>query len=154
MRVLFRSNPNRAANCAALGRPDGFTPLNGGVGVPFIVSGNENLSPEVSDSWTAGIVLTPNFLPGLQISADWFNIQIDDAISFLSPQQIADNCVDRAGGPDLDLCALITRESSPDGRNFFGIPQRNSTYVNTSKPETSGLDTPSFIAQPLRAGRT
>src|SRR3546814_2313751 len=53
-------NPNRAANCAALGRPDGFTPLNGGVGVPFIVSGNENLSPEVSDSWTAGIVLTPN----------------------------------------------------------------------------------------------
>src|SRR3546814_10489527 len=69
-------NPNRAANCAALGRPDGFTPLNGGVGVPFIVSGNENLSPEVSDSWTAGIVLTPNFLPGLQISADWFNIQI------------------------------------------------------------------------------
>src|SRR3546814_11370323 len=44
-------NPNRAANCAALGRPDGFTPLNGGVGVPFIVSGNENLSPEVSDSW-------------------------------------------------------------------------------------------------------
>src|SRR3546814_11673219 len=73
-------NPNRAANCAALGRPDGFTPLNGGVGVPFIVSGNENPSPEVSDSWTAGIVLTPNFLPGLQISAAWFNIQIDDAI--------------------------------------------------------------------------
>src|SRR3546814_7864719 len=24
--------PNRAANCAALDRPDGFTPLNGGVG--------------------------------------------------------------------------------------------------------------------------
>src|SRR3546814_15766830 len=109
MRVLFRSNPNRAANCAALGRPDGFTPLNGGVGVPFIVSGNENLSPEVSDSWTAGIVLTPNFLPGLQISADWFNIQIDDAISFLSPQQIAETCVDRAGGPDLDLCAYRKR---------------------------------------------
>src|SRR3546814_11873421 len=87
--------------------------------------------------WTAGIVLTPNFLPGLQISADWFNIQIDDAISFLSPQQIAENCVDRAGGPDLDLCALITRESSPASPNFFGITTGNSTYVNTSKLETS-----------------
>src|SRR3546814_462163 len=126
-------NPNRAANCAALGRPDGFTPLNGGVGVPFIVSGNENLSPEVSDSWTAGIVLTPNFLPGLQISADWFNIQIDNAISFLSPQQIAENCVDRPGGTDLDICALITRESRPPRPNLYGITtDRKSTRLNSS----------------------
>lgn len=146
-------NPNRAANCAALGRPAGFTPLNGGVGVPFIVSGNQDLSPEVSDSWTAGIVLTPNFLPGLQISADWFNIEIDDAISFLSPQQIAENCVDRAGGPDLDLCSLITRESNTASPNFFGITTGNSTYVNTSKLETSGLDTQLFYALPLGGGR-
>src|SRR3546814_7229320 len=59
-------NPNRAPNCAALGRPDGFTPLNGGVGVPFLVSGNVNLSLEESDSWTAGLVLTPHVLPDLR----------------------------------------------------------------------------------------
>ncbi|MBB4630895.1 TonB-dependent receptor domain-containing protein [Sphingosinicella soli] len=146
-------NPNRAANCAALGRPSGFVPLNGGIGVPFIVSGNENLRPEVSDSWTAGFVFTPAFLPGLQLSVDWFNIEIDDAISFLSPQQIAENCVDRAGGPDLDLCALITRESNTASPNFFGITTGNSTYVNTSKLETSGLDTQLFYAHPVGSGR-
>ena len=147
------NNPNRAANCAALGRPAGFVPLNGGIGVPFIVSGNLNLRPEVSDSWTAGIVLTPSFLPGLQISADWFNIQIDDAISFLSPQQIAENCVDRAGGPDPDLCSLITRDMNTASPNYFGITGGNSTYVNTSKLETSGLDTQIFYAMPVGNGR-
>src|SRR3546814_8937427 len=89
--------------------------------------------------WTAGIVLTPNFLPGLQISADWFNIQIDDAISFLSPQQIAENCVDRAGGPDLDLCALITRESNPASPNFFGITTGNSTRSEEHTSELQSL---------------
>lgn len=146
------NNPNRAANCAALGRPAGFVPVNGGIGVPFIVSGNPNLKPEVSDSWTAGFVLTPNFLPGLQISADWFDIKIEDAISFLSPQEIAENCVDRADGPDKDLCALITRDKTP-GANFFSITTGNSTYVNTSKLQTSGLDTQLFYARPLGAGR-
>ncbi|WP_447761211.1 TonB-dependent receptor plug domain-containing protein [Sphingopyxis panaciterrae] len=145
-------NPNRAANCAALGRPDGFVPVSGGIGVPFIVSGNPNLRPEVSDSWTAGFVLTPSFLPGLQISADWFDIQIEDAISFLSPQAIAENCVDRADGPDPELCALITRDMTP-GANFFSITSGNSTYVNTSKLQTSGLDTQVFYARPLGAGR-
>ncbi|ALJ12114.1 TonB-dependent receptor plug domain-containing protein [Sphingopyxis macrogoltabida] len=146
-------NPNRAANCAALGRPAGFVPLNGGIGVPFIVSGNQNLRPEVSDSWTAGVVLTPSFLPGLQISADWFNIQIDDAISFLSPQQIAENCVDRAGGPDPDLCSLITRDMNTASPNYFGITGGNSTYVNTSKLETSGLDTQIFYTLPVGNGK-
>lgn len=147
------NNPNRAANCATLGRPAGFVPLNGGIGVPFIVSGNLNLRPEVSDSWTAGIVLTPSFLPGLQISADWFNIEIDDAISFLSPQQIAENCVDRAGGPDAELCSLITRDMNTASPNYFGITGGNSTYVNTSKLETSGLDTQVFYAMPVGNGR-
>jgi outer membrane receptor protein involved in Fe transport len=146
-------NPNRAANCAALGRPNGFVPLNGGLAVPFIVSGNLNLRAEVSDSWTAGVVLTPSFLPGLQISADWFNIEINDAISFLSPQQVGENCVDRAGGPDPELCALITRDLTPGSANFFGITGGKSTYVNTSKLQTSGLDTQLFYSTPLGAGR-
>ncbi|PZQ24647.1 MAG: hypothetical protein DI569_00250 [Sphingopyxis macrogoltabida] len=151
--INIGANPNRAANCAALGRPAGYVPLNGAIGIPFIVSGNQNLKPEVSDSWTAGVVLNPTFLPGLQLSLDWFNIEIDDAISFLSPQQIAENCVDRAGGPDADLCSLITRDMDPASPNFFGITGGNSTYVNTSKLETSGLDAQLFYARPLGGGR-
>jgi outer membrane receptor protein involved in Fe transport len=146
-------NPNRAANCATLGRPAGFIPANGGLGIPFTVSGNPDLKPEVSDSWTAGVSLSPNFLPGLQITADWFNIKIKDAISFLSGQDIANNCVDRAGGPDQTLCALISRDMNTASANFFGITGGNSTYVNTSKLMTSGLDTQLFYSHPLGAGK-
>jgi iron complex outermembrane recepter protein len=146
-------NPNRAANCAALGRPANFTPLNGGLGVQFTVSGNPNLKPEVSDSWTAGASLSPKFLPGLQISVDWFDIKIKDAISFLSGQDIANNCVDRAGGPDPTLCALIVREANQASANRFAITGGTSTYVNTSKLQTSGLDTQIFYTTGLGAGR-
>lgn len=145
-------NPNRTANCAALGRPANFTPINGGLGIQFTVSGNPNLKPEVSDSWTAGISLSPRFLPGLQITADWFDIRIKDAISFLSGQDIANNCVDRAGGPDPTLCALIVRETNAASPNRFAIVSGTSTYVNTSKLQTSGLDTQIFYSTGLGAG--
>ena len=145
-------NPNRTANCTTLGRPAGFTPINGGLGISFTVSGNPNLTPEVSNSWTAGVALEPAFIPGLQITADWFNITIDDAISFLSGQEIANNCVDRAGGPDPALCSLLVRDSSA-GPNRFAITGGTSTFVNTSKLESSGLDLQVFYARPLGAGR-
>jgi iron complex outermembrane recepter protein len=146
-------NPNRTTNCAALGRPSGFTPINGGLGINFVVSGNPKLTPEKSDSWTAGVTLSPKFIPGLQITADWFNIDIQDAVSFLTGQQIANNCVDRAGGPDPALCALITRETNTASANLFAITSGRSTYVNTSRLETSGLDTQLFYASALGRGR-
>lgn len=150
---FITQNPNRAANCATLGRPAGFVPASGGLGVPFLVSGNPALNPEVSDSWTAGTVLTPAFLPGFKLAVDWFNIDIKDAISFLTPQLIANNCVDRADGPDPALCALITRDRTAGSSNFFGITGGTSTYVNTASLRTSGLDAQLFHSLALGEGR-
>lgn len=145
-------NPNRAANCAALGRREGFTPITGGLGIQFNVSGNLDLRPETSDSWTAGMVLSPSFVPGLQVTLDWYDISIKDAISFLSGQDIANNCVDRAGGPDPALCSLLIRESNPASSNFFAITGGRSTYVNTSKVETTGLDLQMFYTRQVGGG--
>jgi outer membrane receptor protein involved in Fe transport len=146
-------NPNRPANCAALGRPAGFSPVTGGLGVQFTVSGNRALDPETSDSWTAGLIVSPAALPGLQVTLDWYDIRIEDAISFLTGQEIANNCVDRAGGPDPVLCSLLVRESNAASGNFFAITTGRSTYVNTSKLETSGLDLQVFYGLPVGAGR-
>ncbi len=147
------ANPNRAANCAALGRPANFTSINGGLGIQFVVSGNRNLRPETSDSWTAGAIFSPKFIPGLQITADWFDIRIKDAISFLTGQQIANNCVNRAGGPDPDFCSLIVRETNTASPNFFAITSGRSTYVNAAKMLTSGLDVQLFYSHGLGAGK-
>ena len=43
-------------------------------------SGNINLKPEKSDTTTLGLVFTPPQVQGLQLSADFFHIHINDAI--------------------------------------------------------------------------
>src|SRR5690606_27260447 len=48
--------------------------------------GNLDLQPEVARTWTAGVVLQPDFVPNLRMSADWFDIDIDGAIAALGPQ--------------------------------------------------------------------
>jgi outer membrane receptor protein involved in Fe transport len=45
--------------------------------------GNPNLGEETSDTYTIGAVLRPRFIPGLNITADYFNITVDDYISTL-----------------------------------------------------------------------
>lgn len=74
------------ALCIATGVPAGsvFTPgvqLNTQIQGSF--GGNPNLQEETSDTYTAGVVLTPSFLPGLSITADYFNIKIKNQISTL-----------------------------------------------------------------------
>ena len=56
--------------------------------------GNPNLAEETSDSYTFGAVLRPSFLPGLTVTADYFNIEIDDAITTISLQTALDLCFD------------------------------------------------------------
>lgn len=47
------------------------------------VGGNPNLKQEKSDSYTAGVVLTPTFIRGLSIRVDYFNIKVENTISQL-----------------------------------------------------------------------
>ena len=56
------------------------------------VTGNPTLRPEKADSWNAGVVLSPRFLPGFNLSVDYFRIDLKQAITTFSAQQIADLC--------------------------------------------------------------
>jgi outer membrane receptor protein involved in Fe transport len=69
--------------------------------------GNPNLKPESSDTTTAGIVLSPSFMPGFQFSADWFHIQVNNAIEQANPTLIEQTCA--SGGS----CAGITFDNTP-----------------------------------------
>ena len=57
-----------------------------------IATGNPNLRPEKADTWNAGVVLTPTFLPGFNASVDYFRIDVDDAISTFGAQDIINLC--------------------------------------------------------------
>lgn len=50
--------------------------------------GNPDLRPEQSESFSAGVIITPRFLKGLRLSVDLTRIEKTDEISFVSNQQL------------------------------------------------------------------
>src|SRR5262249_7048451 len=63
-----------------------------------------------------------------------YNIDIKDAITFVSAQAIVDNCVDSSGGLDQSFCSLVTR-GADSNVDFIA-----SSFVNASELLTSGWD--------------
>jgi len=59
---------------------------------PIFSVPNPNLVPESSRTYTAGVVLTPTFIPGLALSVDYYNITIAHAIGSITAQNTADLC--------------------------------------------------------------
>jgi outer membrane receptor protein involved in Fe transport len=126
------SNANFAANCAAQGIPSGFV-ANANAGILGQLSGNPDLEPEKSISYTAGIVLQPPLVPGLAITLDYYSIKIKNAISLIAPQDVINNCY---SGPSLSAvyCALFTRDAT------HNIDFVQTTFVNASKLFTDGYE--------------
>ena len=103
-----------------------------------ITGGNPQLTPESSDTWTFGAVLTPSFAPGLSITVDYFNITVEDFIQGgIAAQTTLDQCL--ATG-DPTFCNLINRASN--GSLIAGIPGVGfqQTNLNIAELETSGFD--------------
>jgi len=95
--------------------------------------GNPNLRPETADTTTAGIVWQPDagsLLSGLQVSADWYEIDMSNRVGTLGPQRIVNDCF--AG--NQELCSLIVR--SADG----AVAQLLNANLNVSAALTSGVD--------------
>jgi outer membrane receptor protein involved in Fe transport len=135
----------RQANCVAQLQAAGLTPqqiatfspatnAEQSTSQPGSTGGNPNLREETAKTWTAGIVLRPSFISGLTLSADWYNIKIEDAINTPTADDIFKNCVD---APSLDnpFCQLFTRSSTTGFINSFLV-----TAQNVANFKTSGLD--------------
>ncbi len=130
----INDDPDRAANCAALGLPPGFQ-ANDNVSIESESSGNRDLEAEDSESLTYGIIYQPSWADGLAITVDYYDIEIEDAITLVTAQDIVDNCVDATGGPDANFCSLFTRDPTTQDIDFL-----RSTFVNASKLTTEGID--------------
>lgn len=77
-------------------RNPAFTPdlANGPQFFPYsgLTTGNPTLQPEKADSWNIGGVITPRFLRGFTASADYFRIDLKDAIDSISAQETVNRC--------------------------------------------------------------
>lgn len=96
---------------------------------PILNGGSFSLSPEKADTTTAGVVFRPSFIDGLQLSADWYQIELEDAVSILTGQRIVDFC------DQFDLfCDRITY-ASPTNITFI-----DARRVNLGSIKVRGFD--------------
>jgi outer membrane receptor protein involved in Fe transport len=100
-----------------------------------LFSGNVNLKPEKADTYTAGIVVQPRFIPGLALTADYFDIKVNDLISTLPWNAVLLSCVNTGGA----FCDLIHRDSSGslwlDNSGYVDL-----TTINIGGERTKGID--------------
>src|SRR5690606_23712464 len=105
-------NATIAAACAADGVPADFIQrTNGGDGYfgqtiyPFSFGGNPNAGPETSTSKTLGLVYSPSYVEGLNVTLDWWNVEIEGALSTPSVATILDQCYMQG---NEQACSLFT----------------------------------------------
>jgi len=122
------------ANCQADGVPAGY--VQPGNTILTTSGGNADLEPEDATSFTAGVVWTPTFAPGLTLTLDYYRIRIENAI-----QRIA-------GSTKLAICYNTPSLAHPfcDASNFTRDPRTgevnylSSQPVNTADEQVSGYD--------------
>ncbi|MFY7835161.1 MAG: TonB-dependent receptor domain-containing protein [Novosphingobium sp.] len=75
--------------------------------------GNPNLSEEVSDTWTAGVVIQPSFVRGLTMQVDFFDIKIEKSIATAGGgvNNILNLCYNVIQNANSAICGLISRDS-------------------------------------------
>jgi iron complex outermembrane recepter protein len=99
-------------------------------GVAVGSGGNRNLQPEKSNTLTLGSTYRSSIVPGLQLSADYFDIQLEGAIGSVGGPSTAAFC--DAGV--TSFCSALTYNS---GGTLIAIANK---YVNLSQIRTSGID--------------
>jgi outer membrane receptor protein involved in Fe transport len=102
--------------------------------------GNADLKQEKADTLTVGFVFRPSMLPGFSATIDYFDIEIEDAITNIPRQTIIDECTTSFG--TSAVCPLLTREpANPVRPRTAGtVFQVDSLPVNAAKIETAGID--------------
>lgn len=125
------ANPVVAANCAAQGVPSNFNQPADQLKVTQ--GGNPDLKPETSDNYSFGVVITPDIWSNPRIAIDYYDVQVDDAITTPNEQDVIDACYETPGlaAPE---CDRIARATGQDVTRF------DLLLENLNKIETSGVD--------------
>ena len=143
-----RACHGRLAQCGA-GRDGGavrqrqhhqYDPQGASGQLSQLTGGNTELKPETSNSWTAGLTFTPEQVPGLTGSIDYFHIAIDGEVSTHPAAVIMSKCL---ADSDPVYCSQIVRNAatgSLTGATIAGGGYFIQTNVNVGAALVSGVD--------------
>lgn len=101
-------------------------------GINGFVGGNQNLQEETATTFTVGAVFTPSFVPGLSLTVDYYDIQIEDAIATLGRNNSIQRCLE-TGLPVF--CSNVIRNP-----NTGFIETVNGQLINVAAFESRGID--------------
>jgi iron complex outermembrane receptor protein len=113
-------------------QPDNIIPVRSG--------GNVNLEEESSDTRTIGVVFTPESIPDLAVTIDYFNIKLDGAIAQLGggAQNTLNLCYLTVQDVDSDFCQAVNRNTATGG---ITVPfSLDVLQANIGSLETQGVD--------------
>jgi iron complex outermembrane receptor protein len=148
VRSSFRAGPNAAqvrALCLSQGMAEStYAGFIGTQQIFPLTGGNPDLEEETADTWSVGAVIDSPFsnpmFSRMQLSVDYYKIDVTDAIGVLSVVQSVQNCFNVGGtnptyDPNNYYCTLLAR--SPQGPLE---PPTNQPLLNLGSFGVSGVD--------------
>ncbi len=147
---------NAALKAQCTAGPGGAGAVNNGdqsVQLATTVGGSRSLKPETARIGTFGVVLEPSMLPRFSLTADYWNVTINDNLGFNTAPVILAGCYPASTASAAPVsqayCNLIQR--SPLTGQISNI---NDFEANVGKTWTSGIDLAARYTVPLEeAGR-
>ena len=97
------------------------------------IGGNAKLNAESTQTLTLGGTFTPTFFRGFDLSVDYYNIKVNNAITQVDFQDSVDQCV--ATG-DQNFCNNVTRDPATGI-----IKSVDAIFLNGASYQVAGLDT-------------
>jgi iron complex outermembrane receptor protein len=106
----------------------------------FSSQGNPNLVPEVARTYTVGAVWTPDFIPGLTVSLDYFRIHLANAIAGLAPSTTIQTLCEASNGTSI-YCQNYQRPLPFSDHTSANFATKLFTFnLNAASQKTEGWD--------------
>lgn len=97
------------------------------------IGGNLALDAESTNTFTAGATVTPSFLRGFDLSVDYYQIKVKNAITQVDFQDSVTQCVETG---DPNFCSNVTRDPATGI-----IKSVDAIFLNGASYKVAGIDT-------------
>lgn len=118
------------ARCMADGVPaGGWNQTN--AQIRSLVGGNPFLIPETGENYSFGLVYSPSWAEGLNIAADYWHIELEDALASYAASTVMNNCYVNL---DEQFCGFVERTAVGEASLI------RTAQFNLNSLETAGID--------------